>query len=155
MKILMPIDGSEQALATIKTAGQVLDKSRVQVYLLTVKVLVASEASWALVDDASVLKDDLRAAEVTAKEAGLNVVSVQHTTHHDAASAICQYANERGIEMIVMGSHGYQGILKLLMGSVSERVFQQARQPVLVIRNTATKEELDAATRSGLTALSN
>jgi nucleotide-binding universal stress UspA family protein len=34
----------------------------------------------------------------------------------------------------VMGSHGRRGLEKLLLGSVTQRVLQEARVPVMVVR---------------------
>ena len=59
----------------------------------------------------------------------------EYTTFHEAVAAICQYADEIQADLIVIGSHGYQGLAKFLMGSVSERVFKEANQPVIIVRN--------------------
>jgi nucleotide-binding universal stress UspA family protein len=37
-------------------------------------------------------------------------------------------------DLIVMGSHGRSGIEKLLLGSVTQRVLQDATMPVLVVK---------------------
>jgi nucleotide-binding universal stress UspA family protein len=37
-------------------------------------------------------------------------------------------------DLIVMGSHGRSGIEKLLLGSVTQRVLQDANMPVLVVK---------------------
>ena len=51
------------------------------------------------------------------------------------AAAIVTCAHERGINLIVMGTHGRSGFAHLLMGSVSERVVQTAPCPVLTVRH--------------------
>lgn len=51
------------------------------------------------------------------------------------AAAIVSCAHERGIDLIVMGTHGRSGFAHLLMGSVSERVVQTAPCPVLTVRH--------------------
>lgn len=49
-------------------------------------------------------------------------------------SEILRYADEEGIDLIVIGTHGRTGRDKLVnMGSVTERVVENAAQPVLVI----------------------
>lgn len=51
----------------------------------------------------------------------------------DAADAIVEYAQkENSIGLIVMATHGTQGIEKLMLGSVAERVLKRAHCPVLV-----------------------
>lgn len=48
--------------------------------------------------------------------------------------AIISTANEKGIDLIVVGSHGRTGIEKLLMGSVTERVIVLSPCAVLVVK---------------------
>jgi nucleotide-binding universal stress UspA family protein len=50
-------------------------------------------------------------------------------------SAIIDYAKDRDIDIIVMGTHGRSGVAHMLMGSVAERVVRLARCPVLTVRH--------------------
>ena len=52
------------------------------------------------------------------------------------ADLILQIAEELGVDMIVMGTHGRQGMQRLLMGSVTEAVIRGTARPVLVIRGS-------------------
>ena len=49
------------------------------------------------------------------------------------ARAILEYAEESGIDQIVMGSHGRSGIDRTLLGSVAETVTRRARIPVTIV----------------------
>jgi nucleotide-binding universal stress UspA family protein len=51
-----------------------------------------------------------------------------------AASGIVQSAQESGADLIVVGSHGRSGILRLMLGSVASRVVAESPVPVLVAR---------------------
>jgi nucleotide-binding universal stress UspA family protein len=51
------------------------------------------------------------------------------------APAIVAYAEETGIDLIVMGTHGRGGLSHFLMGSVAERVVRLAPCPVLTVRH--------------------
>jgi nucleotide-binding universal stress UspA family protein len=42
-------------------------------------------------------------------------------------------AKEKGVDLIVLGTHGRAGVSKLLIGSVAERIFRQATCPVLTV----------------------
>jgi nucleotide-binding universal stress UspA family protein len=44
---------------------------------------------------------------------------------------------ENGIELIIMGTHGYTGLKKLIMGSVASGVLNSSPVPVLLIRPEA------------------
>lgn len=48
---------------------------------------------------------------------------------------ILRVAQERGCDLIVMGTHGRTGLMSLLMGSVTEEVLRQAPCPVLTVRS--------------------
>jgi nucleotide-binding universal stress UspA family protein len=49
------------------------------------------------------------------------------------ARTILEYADDHGIDQIVMGSHGRSGIDRALLGSVAESVTRRARVPVTVV----------------------
>ena len=49
------------------------------------------------------------------------------------AKAIISQAESEGCTLIVMGTHGYRGLEKRLLGSVSEQVLKHAPCPVLVV----------------------
>lgn len=64
-------------------------------------------------------------------------VTVRWTVHlrsWDAARAICQVAADVEAELIVVGTHGRQGLARFLLGSVAEGVVRLAPCPVLVVR---------------------
>lgn len=48
--------------------------------------------------------------------------------------SILTFAEERAIDLIVMGTHGRKGLDRLATGSVAENVLRKARCPVLVVR---------------------
>lgn len=50
------------------------------------------------------------------------------------ATGICEYAEAEGVDMIIMGTHGRSGLVRFLIGSVTEKVVRHAPCPVLVIR---------------------
>lgn len=51
------------------------------------------------------------------------------------AKQIVQYADNHGIDLIVMGTHGRRGVAHLLLGSVAEHVVRTANCPVLTVRD--------------------
>ena len=51
-----------------------------------------------------------------------------------AARMILEFATEKGIDLIVMGTHGRTGLAHIVMGSVAERVVRMAPCPVLTLR---------------------
>ena len=54
---------------------------------------------------------------------------------------LVEYAKQEHIDLIVMGTHGWTGLDRLLMGSVAESVVRRAPCPVLTLKHAATKLE--------------
>jgi nucleotide-binding universal stress UspA family protein len=63
---------------------------------------------------------------------GLEVEEV--IVHGDAASEIVRVARERGVDLIVISSHGRTGWGRMLFGSTAESVVRHAPCPVLVVK---------------------
>lgn len=47
---------------------------------------------------------------------------------------IVKYAEENGIDLIVVGTHGRGALMHLLLGSVAEKIVRKAKCPVLSVR---------------------
>ncbi len=56
----------------------------------------------------------------------------------NTGEAIVEAAKESACDLIVMGTHGREGLERQMIGSVAERVSRLARQPVMLVRNSAT-----------------
>lgn len=52
----------------------------------------------------------------------------------DPAATIVRVAQEHGVDLIVMGTHGRTGLQHVLLGSVAENVIRHATCPVLTVR---------------------
>jgi nucleotide-binding universal stress UspA family protein len=51
-----------------------------------------------------------------------------------AAQAIVDYARKNGVDLIILATHGYTGMKKLMFGSVALRILHESTPPVLLIR---------------------
>jgi len=51
------------------------------------------------------------------------------------ADEITRFAQEHSIDLIVLPSHGRTGLMRMMIGSVAERVVRLAHCPVLVLRD--------------------
>ena len=56
---------------------------------------------------------------------------------------ICRIASEAGAKLIVLGSHGWGPIRRLVLGSVSTGVLHAAACPVLVVRGAAAEAGIE------------
>ncbi|MFM8634571.1 MAG: universal stress protein [Planctomycetia bacterium] len=60
-------------------------------------------------------------------------------TMGDPAAEVIRIAQEEKADMIVLGTHGRTGMMRLLMGSVAEAIVRRAPCPVLIYREMAEK----------------
>jgi Universal stress protein UspA and related nucleotide-binding proteins len=51
-----------------------------------------------------------------------------------APMTILDYAEENGVDLIVIATHGRSGLDRVLLGSVAERVLRQSPLPVFVVK---------------------
>jgi universal stress protein A len=57
----------------------------------------------------------------------------------DPAPAIAKMAESEEVDLIVMGTHGRNGMVRMLMGSVAEAVVRRAPCPVLTYKQPSAK----------------
>jgi nucleotide-binding universal stress UspA family protein len=56
--------------------------------------------------------------------------------HGRAANVIVETAEAKGVDLIVLSTHGHTGLNRLLMGSTAEQVVRHAKCPVFVMRQS-------------------
>ena len=75
----------------------------------------------------------LEAIERLAKKAGVPFEGV-HVINDYPADAILDIAKKKKCDVIVMATHGEGGLRGMFIGSVTQKVLNQSKTPVLVIR---------------------
>jgi nucleotide-binding universal stress UspA family protein len=68
----------------------------------------------------------------TAPAAGVSVLRSKVLVG-DVAEEILQYALDVDSSMIIMGTHGYKGLERIMFGSVADKVVKSACCPVMTI----------------------
>jgi len=63
----------------------------------------------------------------------------------DIAGEILRYAAKKKVQLIVMGTHGYKGMERIMFGSVAEKVVKSACCPVMTINPYREECESHAA----------
>lgn len=53
----------------------------------------------------------------------------------DMAKMLVVYADQQGADLIILGTHGRSGLMRLLMGSFAETVMRESHLPLLIIRS--------------------
>jgi nucleotide-binding universal stress UspA family protein len=65
---------------------------------------------------------------------------------------IVEFAGTKGADLIVMGTHGYGPLRRLLLGSVTERVLRTAPCPVMAVRPPGMVSEMVPVEATGCVA---
>jgi nucleotide-binding universal stress UspA family protein len=141
MKMLIAVDGSEHARRAIEAAARLASQMQaVEVVLLNVADAMVFYGELPPFDFEAVERAQrvhqeklLAEAEAQARACGLQKVLTQSAVGL-AAQEILRVADERGVDQIVMGTHGRGLVGSLLLGSVAQRVVHQAKVPVLLVR---------------------
>lgn len=60
----------------------------------------------------------------------------------DVAEEILKYAAKKQVQLIIMGTHGYKGLERIMFGSVADKVVKTACCPVMTIN--PYREECEA-----------
>ncbi|RCW48811.1 MULTISPECIES: universal stress protein [unclassified Halanaerobium] len=66
------------------------------------------------------------------KERGVDVEKL--IRYGNPADVICNYAEEKDFDMIVMADKGHGGVKRFLLGSISDKVVRHAQISVLVVK---------------------
>ena len=140
--MLLPVDGSEVSNHAAKQGlmlAKALGSKVIFHYVIDISIVTLPDAEMGISNIEAIRKsfteqgDKVIAAfSSSAKEAGVGFEAV--ITEGDVHDEIIKMAEEKGAELIVMGTHGRRGLNRLLLGSVAESVTKRAHCPVLLIR---------------------
>lgn len=120
--VLFPTDGSEHADRALVHAIDLADR-----HDATLDVLHVAAEQTAELDGEAVVA----AARADAEDAGLEVnTAVLEGSPH---AVIVEYVHDRGVDAVVMGTHGRRGLDRFILGSVTEQLLRTVDVPVLVV----------------------
>ena len=141
MKMLLPVDGSENSLRAVQHVIAMKEKysDPIEVHLLNVQLPVASGAVKMFISQQQ-LNDFYRDEGVAALKdarALLDQAGVSYQHHigvGDLAGTITSYAKDKQCRQIVIGTRGRGSFAGALLGSVATKVVHLADIPVLLIK---------------------
>jgi nucleotide-binding universal stress UspA family protein len=149
MKILLAIDGSEYSAAAVEAVATRPWPSGTMVRVLNAMEPIVPPAAELWYDAGGNLeraRQELttHAEQLTAgvaetlRASGLSVETA--ILNGDPRSAIVDEAERWSADLIVIGTHGYTGIKRWLLGSVAQAVVSHAPCSVLVVRKKPAEE---------------
>ncbi|HJZ45595.1 MAG TPA: universal stress protein, partial [Roseiflexaceae bacterium] len=148
-RVMVPLDGSSLAVQALPLAADIAERAPAE--LLLMQAVSASIDAYPAV--APLGRPDLMPAEflrelraragqeleeqATALRArGLTVAT--RVVNGYPAEAIVDEAERQSVDLLVMATHGYSGLKRWALGSVSDKVLHAAVTPLLLVRARAT-----------------
>jgi len=139
-KILFPVDLSESSPKIVPYVTTMAEKFGAEVHLLFV-ARVFEYFSGIYVPHPSISKFEdevLEGATKKLKEFKEEYFSDLQDTKAEVAPGdiseeVLKYIQTKGIDLLIMGTHGRKGLEKVVFGSVAERVSKASPVPVLLI----------------------
>ncbi len=142
MKLLVPIDGSDHSKLALNTAKELGEKLGAKIVVFTVVPDFKIMENYAIgyeygsqIEEASILtaKKILKSMEENLKDYPCNVEYVYELG--DPGERIIKYAEENGVDLIIMGNRGLGAFSRTLLGSVSYKVINHSKVSVLVVKD--------------------
>jgi len=141
-EILLSTDGSIYSYNAIKKAINILNLHNCSIEVVTVKsgieslpIEITSDKEWlekCLSKQEELSMEILEESKKILIENGFTPKSV-FSLEGDTAEELLNYMDKNKKDLIIMGSHGREGISDILLGSVSKRVLDYATSPVLIV----------------------
>jgi nucleotide-binding universal stress UspA family protein len=137
-RILVPLDGSSLAEQVLGPTRRITEALDADLYLLR----VIEPSPFSLIrddgDKADEMVEELTYLEaVRTRLASANLRVQAEVRRGSAADAIIEYAEEKGVDLIVLSSLGSSGLQLWVFGSVAERVMIGAGRATLLFRHEA------------------
>lgn len=141
--IIVPVDFSKQSEYALKTAAALAKK-----HLADILVLHMLELNYAMITSSEAFHPEqtvflIKSAEKRMEQfldkpylQGIKITPV--IKHYKVFSEVNEIAEKHKADLIVMGSHGTDGLQEIFFGSNAEKVVRTSDVPVLVV-----KEELE------------
>ena len=134
--VLVPLDGSPLAEMVLPTAIELL-KDSPEATLVLLRAVEATTlpgidpipAQVAVVGEAESYLESV-AARLRAEGRFRVMTSVWY---NEATEAIVEAARLRGVDLIVMSTHGRNGLRRVVEGSVAESVLRRTQTPILLV----------------------
>ena len=142
-KILIPLDGtarSEQAMEIAKKIGKVTEADLTLLGVVKPRPVLVNT----YVNRTPPYTNLYQASDHVASQLHLVAARARRIVPYitttvkfgDPADVIVETAEEREIDLIVMTTHGYGGLDRMLFGSVAEHVMRKAPCPVLIAKDS-------------------
>ena len=153
-KILVPLDGSELAECTLNHVKKLFQDGPVgEVVLLNAVVIEIPWRELNAGDEGHAIRFDYNAfkktfmdksrkylAKVKSRFSSEGIkVKTETIESNGPSQTITDYTQKNGVDLIVIATHGYTGMKKMMLGSIALKVLHESNVPVLLVRPEACR----------------
>jgi nucleotide-binding universal stress UspA family protein len=140
-RILVPLDFSQTSLSALRVAVPLAKQSGARLLLLNVvepnPYATGMEGAVLVVPDSAIARNAKQQLPQVARRFIPKSVRVASLVARGrAADVIVQTAEDKGVDLIVLSTHGHTGLDRLLMGNTAEQIVRHAKCPVFVVRKS-------------------
>lgn len=142
-KILVPIDFSEISERVIHLALLMAEQFQAEVDIIFVAEDIYTDLSGFAMTELPIVQLEQDIFQNSEKRLDTFVkkycsdftnINKSQVLRGRVADEIIEWSKSNKVDLIIMGTHGYRGIEKMFMGSVTDRVLKLAPCPVLTTR---------------------
>ena len=144
--ILCPVDfskGSDRAVEQAATLATALGAQLELLHVHQLPTLGLADGILTMTPDLATVPPELIAKRVAAAQDGLEshraqlaeqgVRAITQLIEGNPAARIVERAQQLGVCMLVLGTHGHSGLKRFVLGGTAERVLRLAHVPVLTV----------------------
>ncbi len=141
-KILLATDGTAYSEGAIREGIKFAAKCSSRIYAC---MTIETNPEYETIGSSAMAKEEeeatahLKTIKARAEKEGVTCETIFHESM-EASQAIVDDAADRMMDMIVIGRHGYKGLVKALMGETAAKVIAHAPCKVLVVPKAAQIE---------------
>ena len=144
-KVLVPLDGSGLAECALAEVKKLAEGGLVrEVVLLSVVVIptlnVGEGIDYSILRESQYEKIRQYLESILSRVASKGIEVTTQILEGHAAEMIIDYVKKNAVDLIIIATHGYSGMKRLMFGSVALQVLHDSHVPILLIRPKSCKE---------------
>jgi nucleotide-binding universal stress UspA family protein len=137
-KVLVAVDGSEKSMDAAEYSICISESYNAQLYALNVirvdpDLFISAKMPDYILEMKNESQKYLDKVKLKAREKTIQI-KTEIIASLSVAGGIVEYAKNKNINLIVVGTRGISGFKKLLIGSIASGVITYAQCPVLVVK---------------------
>jgi nucleotide-binding universal stress UspA family protein len=144
-RVMVPLDGSALAAQALPLAADLAERAGADLLLLqAVEASIEAYPSIAPLGRPDLMPSEIlrmlrvRAGQQLEEQAstlrGRRIPIATHVVNGHAAEAIIDESSRRSVDLLVIATHGYSGLKRWALGSVTDKVLHAATTPLLLVR---------------------